>query len=172
VAKRLHILRTVRLTREFVSSRVPWSMARACQTSVGTYAPSPHTARSSLPRQLSHLLRTSDGYCHRLEHRVAVGHEQYTTPEALHTSATQRCSVKANGFHARDKTCGARCATCAANATKEMQHAICSMQLATESNKADMQNASCNGPRTALHTARRMTSASNIPAQNATDETQ
>jgi hypothetical protein len=44
-----HISRTVTLTREFVSSRAPDTILRACQTPPGTYALSPHYARRNCP---------------------------------------------------------------------------------------------------------------------------
>ena len=49
MAKQPHISHTVMLKREFVSSRAPDTIMRACQTPAGTYAPSPHYARRNCP---------------------------------------------------------------------------------------------------------------------------
>jgi hypothetical protein len=85
VAMRLHILRTVTLTREFVSSRVPDSINRACQTPAGTYAPSPTTHEATF--RVAHLLRICD--CAALHRHHAVLHGHYATP--LHTTDARHC---------------------------------------------------------------------------------
>jgi hypothetical protein len=167
VAKPPHISRTVTLMREFVSSRVPCATLSACPTSAVTYAPSSHYGPNSLPsraprshlRWISPLTRTSRRHWTCVVHYLGIpAHE---------------CNAALLGKGNRIP-CAMQRAALAAQLALQMQRKRCSMQHATgtRSNMAEMQNGSYNGSHAALHAARSTTSASNIPAQNTTKETQ